>query len=244
MTAVEIRPPELTGGTEAEQLRKIQSYLYMLAEQLQFAFDGVSREQEAVQTQVTRTAEKQEAARSFTNLKALILRSAEITAVLEERMEKTFNGLYVAKSQFGDFEQRTQQRIEANSQELRQEFSHFQKLETDVEQLRETLLEVNASIRTGLLAYRDTGEPVYGVEIGQQERQDGVVRFRKFARLTAEKLSFFDQNEVEVACISDRRLHVTGASVSEITAGSAAVRRLQMGEYTWQLGTDGHLSLR
>jgi len=244
LTAVEIRPPELTGGTEAEQLRKIQSYLYILAEQLQFAFDGVAQQQEAVQVQVSQAAEKQEAARSFSNLKALILRSAEITTVLEERMEKTFNGLYVAKSQFGDFEQRTQQRIEANSQELRQEFSNFQKIGTEVEQLRETLLEVSASIRTGLLAYRDTGEPVYGVEIGQQERQDGLVRFRKFARLTAEKLSFFDQNEVEVAYVSDRRLYVTGATVNEITAQSAAIRRLQMGEYTWQLGTDGHLSLR
>lgn len=244
MTAVEIRPPELVGGTEAEQLRKIQSYLYILAEQLQFAFDGVTREQEAVQTQVSQEAEKQEKVRNFSAIKSLILRSAEITTVLEERMEKTFNGLYVAKSQFGDFEQRTQQKIEASSQELRQEFSNLQKIETDVEQLRASMLEVNASIRTGLLAYRDTGEPVYGVEIGQQERQDGVVRFRKFARLTAEKLSFFDQNEVEVAYVSDRRLYVTGATVNEITAESAAVRRLQMGEYTWQLGADGHLSLR
>ncbi len=244
MTAVEIRPPELMGGTEAEQLRKIQSYLYILAEQLQFAFDGVSKEQEAVQTQVSQAAEKKEDGRSFSAIKALILRSSEITAALEERMEKTFNGLYVAKSQFGDFEQRTQQKIEASSQELRQEFSNFQKLETDVEQLRETLLEVSASIRTGLLDYRDTGEPVYGVEIGQQERQDGVVCFRKFARLTAEKLSFYDQNEVEVAYVSDRRLYVTGATVNEITAQSAEVRRLQMGEYTWQLSTDGHLSLR
>ncbi len=244
MTAVEIRPPELTGGTEAEQLRKIQSYLYILAEQLQFAFDGVTREQEAVQIQVTQAAEKQEAGQSFSAIKALILRSAEITTVLEERMEKTFNGLYVAQSQFGKFEQQTQQRIEANSQELRQEFSHFQKIETDVAQLRASMLEVSASIRTGLLAYRDTGEPVYGVEIGQQERQDGVVRFRKFARLTAEKLSFFDQNEVEVAYVSDRRLYVTGATVNEITAENAAVNRLQMGEYTWQLGADGHLSLR
>lgn len=244
MTAVEIRPPELTGGTEAEQLRKIQSYLYILAEQLQFAFDSVTGEQEAMQLQAAQEAQTQETARNFSTIKSLILRSAEITEALEERMEKTFSGLYVAQSQFGKFEQQTQQRIEASSQELRQEFSNFQKIETDVEQLCASMLEVSASIRTGLLFYRDSGEPVYGVEIGQQERQDEVVRFRKFARLTAEKLSFFDQNEVEVAYVSDRRLYITGATVSEITAGSAAVSRLQMGEYTWQLGTDGHLSLR
>ena len=38
---MEIRPPELTGGSETEQLRRLQSYLCTLSEQLQFAFDAL-----------------------------------------------------------------------------------------------------------------------------------------------------------------------------------------------------------
>ena len=111
-----------------------------------------------------------------------------------------------------------------------------------MEQIRSSLLEVSASIRTGLLYEQEDG-PVYGVEIGQQERENGVVRFRKFARLTADRLSFYDRNDTEVAYVSDSALHVTSAEAASLTAGAAAVQRLQLGQYTWQLGGDGHLTL-
>ena len=41
MTGIEIRPPQLTGGTPQEQLGQLQRYLTALAQQLQFAFDAV-----------------------------------------------------------------------------------------------------------------------------------------------------------------------------------------------------------
>ena len=39
MTGLELRPPEQSGGTPAEQLRALQSYLCNLTAQLQYAFD-------------------------------------------------------------------------------------------------------------------------------------------------------------------------------------------------------------
>lgn len=45
MTGLELRPPEQSGGTPAEQLRALQSYLCNLTAQLQYAFDTLeSRE--------------------------------------------------------------------------------------------------------------------------------------------------------------------------------------------------------
>ena len=41
MTGIEIRQPQLTGGTPQEQLGQLQRYLTALAQQLQFAFDAV-----------------------------------------------------------------------------------------------------------------------------------------------------------------------------------------------------------
>lgn len=241
MTPVEIRLPELSGTTEAEQLRQIRSYLYSLAAQLQYAFDG-GQEQQTEPSQ-TRMAARQEETSTLASVKSLIIRSAEITERIAEKLETRLSGKYVAQSQFGTFTQLTQQRLAANAEELRQEFSNWQRIETDVEEIRSSLLEVSASIRTGLL-YQGEDGPVYGVEIGQQEQEDGVVRFRKFARLTADRLSFFDRNDTEVAYVSDSRLHVTAAEVSALTAAAASVQqRLQLGEYTWQLGGDGHLTL-
>ena len=59
MTPVEIRLPELSGSTEAEQLRQIRSYLYSLASQLQYAFDGAEQEQQTALS-TPRTAAGQE----------------------------------------------------------------------------------------------------------------------------------------------------------------------------------------
>ncbi len=233
----EIRLPELTGGSEQEQLRKIQNYLFTLAQQLQIAFDSLegNSQKEVVYTP-TASARKQA---DTAALKALILKSAKVTEVLEERVEKRLEGKYVAVSQFGTFQQETSQSITANSQAIEQQFTNLQQLTSTVEQLDSSVKEVSASIRTGLLS-----DGIYGMEIGQQERVDGVVTFRRFARLTAQKLSFYDSGGTEVAYISDQCLHVTTASVSKMEAGSIAAGSLRMGEYVWLLGEDGHLSLR
>ena len=247
MTAVEIRLPELSGGTEAEQLRRIQSYLFTLAQQLQFAFDTVSREQTAggsSQGGASAAAEPEQRPVNFAAIKALIIKSAEITEHFQQEVEKRLVGRYLAQSQFGTYRQETEQRITANSQSIQQKFTDLQRLESTVEQLQSQVIQVSATIRTGLLAEEADGSSIYGVEIGQQEWEDGVIRFRKYARLTAEKLSFYDSNDVEVAYISDRRMYVTAATVAQLTAGSIAAQHLALGDYLWEQGADGHLSLR
>lgn len=241
MTGLELRPPEQSGGSPAEQLRALQSYLCSLTAQLQYAFDtlegraGTEKIAYAAPTAPTAAERQQELSR----LKSLILKSAQVTAVLEQRLEQRLEGKYVAESQFGAFRQETSQAIAANSRAIEQQFTNVQQLDSAVEQLRSSVREVSATIRSGELA-----DGVYGVEIGQQEGEDGVIRFRRYARLTAQKLSFYDSNDVEVAYISDRRLHITAADAAQITTQSLTAAQLQMGDYTWQLSADGHLSIR
>ena len=235
MTGIEIRPPELAGGSTEEQLARVQRYLCTLAQQLQYAFDAV----EGGSTPVVYAPRAAASEPNQSQLKALILKSAQITAALEERVEKRLEGKYVAESRFGSFRQETSQTLTANSRELQQQFESMQQLTSRVAELHSSVRQVSATIRTGELA-----DGVYGVEIGQQEGEDGVIRFRRYARLTAQKLSFYDSNEVEVAYISDRCLYVTSASVAELTAGTVTAGTLHLGDYTWQLGADGHFSLR
>lgn len=246
MTGVEIRLPELSGGTEAEQLRRMQKYLFTLAQQLQIAFDALPQQSSPPAAPAAPAAgggSGGNQAVNFSAIKALIIKSADLTQHFQQEVEKSLQGRYVAQSQFGTFQQETQQRLTANSQELTQKFSNLQRLETTVEDLESSVLEINASIRTGLLG-EENGQSLYGVEIGQQNRENGVIQFQKFARLTAEKLSFYDSGGVEVAYVSDRQLHVTAAAVREITTDSLTVRLLRLGEYSLELGGDGHLSIR
>ena len=235
MTGLELRPPEQCGGTPAEQLRTLQSYLCNLTAQLQYAFDALEG-RTGTETVVHAAPATQQ--QELTRLKSLILKSAQVTAVLEQRVEKRLEGKYVAESQFGTFRQETSQAITANSRAIEQQFTNMQQLDSAVEQLSSAVQEVSATIRSGELA-----DGVYGVEIGQQEGENGVIRFRRYARLTAQKLSFYDSNDVEVAYISDRRLYITAADAAQIITHSLTTTQLQQGPYTWQLSADGHLSI-
>ena len=248
MTQVEIRLPELAGGTQAEQLQRIQSYLYTLAQQLQIAFDAVSQQQSEAPVQSgagAGAAVQPESTASFAAVKAMILKSAQITQHFQEEMEKSLAGRYVAQSQFGTFRQETEQRINANSLGIQQQFTNVAQLETAVSGLESAVREVNATIRTGLLAENENGQGIYGVEIGQQELENGVIRFRKYARLTAERLSFYDGNGVEVAYVSDRQLYVTAVAATQVSTNSLHLQQLlRLGDYVWEQGADGHLSIR
>lgn len=75
------------------------------------------------------------------------------------------------------------------------------------------LVDIKAHIKMGVV---DTvnGSPVYGIEVGQTTAEDGVVVYDKFARFTADRLSFYDQNGIEVAYISDYKLHITHADIT------------------------------
>lgn len=240
---VDIRLPEICGGTQTEQLAMVRSYLYTLAEQLQFAFDTVSREQQLLQE---RTAAKilpsQTPAATFGSIKSLIIKSSEIVDSFSQQIDRRLEGKYVSQSEFGTFTQETEQIISENSRNITQMFRDLQMISEGVDSVADALLEVNAYIRTGLLQYEED-EAVYGVEIGQQEQEGEAVTFHRFARLTAGKLSFYDENGMEVAYIGDYRLHITEAEVARLEVGELRAEKWSMGSYQWQASANGHLTL-
>ena len=88
------------------------------------------------------------------------------------------------------------------------------KLKDSLDALNSLIVEVNARIKSGLLYYDDNGIPVYGLEVGQTNTVNGVEVFNKFARFTAGRLSFYDNNGTEVAYISDYKIYITHAEVT------------------------------
>lgn len=98
-----------------------------------------------------------------------------------------------------------------------------------------SIAEVNATIKSGLLYYGESGLPVYGIELGQRNIVDDVEVFNKFARFTADRLSFYDQNEKEVAYISDRKLYINHVEVTAV---------FQMGGFIESVLADGSIVKR
>lgn len=245
-----IELPQISQGSAADQLRYMRSYLYRMAQQLNFALGSV-------ETHLTQTEEKtgeairkassagqeQSPKATFNSIKSLIIKSADIVDAYYEEINRKLEGQYVAQSDFGTYRQETSQKIRETADGVNRAFTNIQEIESSVAEISDRLLAVNAYIKTGLLYYGENGAPVYGVEIGQQNAENGVVTFQKYARLTSGKLSFYDENDSEVAYISDYRLHITVAEIKELTAEKAEIDKLQMRDYTWTVGTDGHYTL-
>lgn len=215
---IELRMPSITGTTEREMLSQIRSYLYQFVPQLQWALNNidtmggsthvVKHTSETVVSQSTPQSEV-----SFDKLKSLIIKSAEIVDAYYEKISARIVGLYVAQSDFGTFVEQTEQNLTQTSTEIEQAYENLQQILTDIDNLNFTLAEANAHIKSGLLYYDDNGIPVYGLEIGQKNSIDGKEVFNKFARFTAGRLSFYDQNDTEIAYISDYKLFINDVEI-------------------------------
>ena len=111
--------------------------------------------------------------------------------------------------------------------------SDIAKLKGDLDNLNHSIVEVNAHIKSGLLDY-NTEIPVYGLEVGQKNTINGVEVFNKFARFTAGRLSFYDNNGTEVAYISDYKLYITHAEVTgTLTLGNYLIDTSRGVAFKW-----------
>lgn len=228
MGSFDIKFPNITGQTDGEKIEQIKSYLYQLAEKLKWALNSIESSEEKVLQQtiqlgVKDVAEK-DALATFNSIKALIIKSADIVDSYSEEISKKLSGGYVAKSDYGEYAEQTEQTITANSNGIDSLFKSVQEIITDIKGISSKLIEVTANIRTGRLYYDESGVPIYGVEVGQKNTIDGVEVFNKYARYTSDRLSFYDKNDTEVAYISDYKLYITNAQIT----GTLALGRYEI----------------
>ena len=216
---VELRYPNITAPTEREQLIQFKSYLYQLVGDLQYALNNIDTSSGYVVESQKSTSQAPsvnvDATTTFSAIKSLIIKSADIVQAYYEVINSKLKGEYAAQSSFGSFVERTEQSITQSSKDIEQAFTDIQKVTTDIKAISFSLAEVNARIKTGLIDYDDNALPIYGVEVGQTNTIDGVETFRKYARFTADRLSFYDQYDKEVAYISDRKLYISDVEVLE-----------------------------
>ena len=234
--AFDIRPPR-----RGASLQEVESYLFQLVERLNFVLNAIDtassggQAQATTQVIVTKNSSSGDGQATFNAIKGLIVKSADIVEAYYEEIKERLNGIYVAESDFGTYIQQTAQDIENNSTAIERNFTNTQaiaaeladgirgiKSEVDInledisksiDYINHSLVDVTANIRSGLLYYDENEIPVYGLEVGQRTMIDGVEVFDKYARFTSDRLSFFDQNDNEVAYISDRKLYINHVEV-------------------------------
>ena len=217
---IKLRYPDFTIPSPVDPIRRVQNYLHQVVDELNIALQDVETQvaeakTAAVKASTSAVAADEKAAQStFNSIKSLIIKSADIVNAYSEAISKRLEGVYVSESDFGTYKEETANEIKANSTAIEQYYTSMQEILSDIETLENSLIEVNAHIRSGLLYYDESGVPVYGLEVGQMNEIDGERVFNKYARFTADKLSFYDSNDNEVAYISDQKLYITHVEVT------------------------------
>lgn len=213
---INIRLPNITANTEKGQLLQVKSYLHQLVQELNWALTSIET---GKNTQIAKkdasgnAVTKEEMATSYNELRSLIIKSAETVKAYSEAAEERYKSLYVAQSDFGTYTEAAEQIIIKNSKAIESFYENMQEILTDIDTLEHSLIDVSANIKSGVLDHDDSGVPIYGVEVGQRTEIDGVEVFDKFARFTSDRLSFYDQNDNEVAYISDRKLYINHVEI-------------------------------
>ena len=220
---IDLRLPNITGKTEAEQIVQVKSYLNQLVGELNWALNTVESYQSGnTSAAVVYNREKDEtpqnAEETFNSIKALIIKSADIVKAYEETITSNFKGKYFADSDFGTYVEETSRTVVENSKYVNEIYENVQSITNkdgtgSLDNLAEDVRKTNAYIKRGLLS---DGE--YGIEIGETT-EDGV--FRHYAQFTSDKLTFFDVNKNPVAYIGagdansgdTNCLYVTGKAV-------------------------------
>lgn len=240
---IDIRFPNITGTTEREQLIQVKSYLHQLAEQLQWALQNVDTNNNTSVVMPTARSLAPSSGNAngeidvqatFASIKSLIIKSADIVNAYSEEIGLHLDGQYVAQSGFRTFVEETNATIDANSKGIKQTYTDIQaiydpqikdtndalesakaEIDKDVEGVKKLadaaesyIKETKATIKTGKLE-----DGVFGLEIGQMDRENGET-IRRYARFTANRLSFYDKNNAEVAYISDNKLYITHAEIT------------------------------
>ena len=144
---IELRMPNITGPTDKERLHQMQSYLYQVVEQLNWALQNVDTTNASVvaptaksllPSDVITTPDPQS---TFNSIKSLIIKSAEIVEAYADEISRRIEGRYVAQSDFGTFSENTTQDIVETSTNLNRVFSHIQEVKTGVDTSLEKLSE-------------------------------------------------------------------------------------------------------
>ena len=207
--------------------KEVNRYLFRLVEQLNNVINTIAPAQAATTstgmsaageglaiTPEVRKAIQDRAA----ELKALIIKNADDVQAQFDTLTADLQSSYVARSEFGTFEEYMQNQIELTAAGIEQQFS-------TVSQIVDQFIAVtNGYIRQGVVDYNGI-TPIIGIAIGQDitvtgstETVDGktydvIDTSHNMSIWTADKLSFY-VNGTEVAYFANNSLHV-----SRITLG-------------------------
>ena len=237
-----LQSPPMLQGSQTQQLQDVRRYLFRLVEQLNNSLNSLTEDNlapEAVQALGSAAISAAEQTRA--DLKTLIIKNANEVTQTIEKITKELESTYVAKSDFGTFEERINNAITASAEGLEMEISSTSEI------LNSFIATSNGYIRQGVVA-KDGDVPILGIALGQNISVTGttvVVDGKTYETIdtsknmsvwTTNKLSFY-VNGLEVAHFANNALYVNNVETQSITFVNWRVDDANGLRFRWVGGT-------
>lgn len=155
-----------------------------------------------------------------------------------DRFKATVAETYTEKSNFNEFKQKTESDLTANSTAIEQRYTEIKTVEQKVlgvdgkvTDVQKKVTETAGYIRTGKVAEDESGNPIYGVKIGQT---DTAGNYNAFAQFTAGRISFFDETGKEISHFAGKDFFIdSGIIVQNLNLGGYELRRNKGLGFKW-----------
>lgn len=236
--------------------RTVYDYLYRVTEQLNLALTNLGTENFAVNsterqvlTEGMSEEQKKTMLEGISNLKTLIIKTADVVRAEMDVMQVSLESKYVAVSDFGTFREDIVSQLTETASSLEQAISYYAALSDALggvsDEFNAYTIEVAGYIRQGIIGY-DGAVPVIGIAIGRdltvtgaQETVDGktydvIDTSSNMSVWTPDKLAFYI-NGTEAAYFSNGALYV----------GTVIVQtKLVLGQNKWQIDHANGLAIK
>ena len=155
-----------------------------------------------------------------------------------DSFKATVSETYTEKSNFNEFRQKAENDLTANSTAIEQRYTEIKAVEQQVlgvdgkvTDVQKKVTETAGYIRTGKVAEDESGNPIYGVKIGQT---DTAGNYNAFAQFTSSRISFFDETGKEISHFAGKDYYVdSGIIVQNLNLGGYELRRNKGLGFKW-----------
>lgn len=226
-----INPPPALQGDEQAQLQQVYRYLFRLHEQLNAATTALDTQASNASAAVAKAAgiDPADAAKlgdQYSSLVALVVKTANIVQSQMDRVVTRLKSDYVAKSEWGTYEEVIERMIDETAKNTMENFIYDAKLESlTADEVSNFDTHLEGFIVRGIIGFeKDNRTPIIGIAIGRDllkktevvggKTYEVIDTTQSMATYTADKMSFW-VNGVEVAYLSNSELVVTRVIVSD-----------------------------
>lgn len=209
----------------------MKSYLHQLADELNFQLDktgsiGSGYPASSVDVAaIAKPVKKDDAISNFNDIKALIIKSADIVNAYSEEISKKLEGEYVAVSDFGTFKETTEAQLTASSAQVSSVLTKQEQIETDMgdmeRELRSEIEQTAESIKLEVMDDTDGKTATIKLTVGKntysgQIDMTGLVTFSNLSN--ADGPTVIDGGNIKTGKISAEFIDVLNLVVKKLYA--------------------------